>query len=495
MHGFFPHQWQVHLTNWGCDKMVAISETTLANLVSWMNKANLRDLIVATGLVILLKLDSNRWFFNLCDLEIWWMTSKNYRTPLLHYVKLCASSQTPRWIQTGISVRKRSIRVKIGVFLSRGTLKFDRWSWKTIGHLFYATLTFVHHFKDIGEFKTLNSGQNRRFFVQSDLEIWWITLKNKRQPFLCCFKPCASFHSHLWIQTKVTVRKRSIRVKMGDLLSPVTLKFDGWPWKTAGHLFYVAWRFMHHSIATSEFKQKLQPRNAQYGWKSVIFVLCDREILRMTLKNNRAPRLCYFKLCASYHSHWWIQTGVTVRKCPIWIQIVDFLAMWPWNLRDDMGNKRAPLLSNIKLYASFHHHMWIQTGVTVRKRLSWIMTSLTWTFDVWPWPFVWTSLLSLVITPENFVIWWWEHSQKGVTDRQTDRRTDWTIHRAAWSQLKMCFNSYFTEIYFQGRDWQQLIIGFCNGSVPHISAKPLPEQIKTLFTDIYIYMRLSSSIC
>ena len=104
-------------------------------------------------------------------------------------------------------------------------------------------------------------------------------------------------------------------------------------------------------------------------------------------------------------------------------------------------NNRAPLLSIIKLYASFYHHIWIQTGVTVRKRLSWVLTSVTLTFDPWPWPFAWTSLLSLVITPENFMmIRWWEHSQKGVTDRRTDRRTDGrtekTIHRAAWSQLK-----------------------------------------------------------
>ena len=34
------------------------------------NKANLRDLIAATGLVILLKLDSNRRFFSPCDLEV-----------------------------------------------------------------------------------------------------------------------------------------------------------------------------------------------------------------------------------------------------------------------------------------------------------------------------------------------------------------------------------------------------------------------------------------
>ena len=111
--------------------------------------------------------------------------------------------------------------------------------------------------------------------------------------------------------------------------------------------------------------------------------------------------------------------------------------------RVTLKNNRAPLLSIIKLYASFNHHMWIQTRVTVRKRLSWVVTSVTLTFDLWP--FAWTSLLSLVITPENFMmIRWWEHSQKGVTDGQTDRQTDgrtdrqtdWTIHRAAWSQLK-----------------------------------------------------------
>ena len=63
-------------------------------------------------------------------------------------------------------------------------------------------------------------------------------------------------------------------------------------------------------------------------------------------------------------------------------------------------------------------------------------TSVTLTFDLWPRPFAWTSLLSLVITPENFMmIRRWEHSQKGVTDGRTDWRTQ-PIHRAAWSQLK-----------------------------------------------------------
>ena len=123
------------------------------------NKANLRDLIAATGLVILLKLDENRRFFSPRDLEIWWMTSKYYRAPLLHDIKRCASSETLWWIQTWVTVWKCSIRVKFGDFLSRATLKFDGWPWKIIGHLFYVASSFVHHFIAIGEFKLkLQSG-------------------------------------------------------------------------------------------------------------------------------------------------------------------------------------------------------------------------------------------------------------------------------------------------------------------------------------------------
>ena len=77
------------------------------------NKANLRDLIGATGLVILLKFDPNHRFVVPCDLEIWWMALENNRAPLLYYIKLCASFQIHRWIQIGITVRKRSIWVKI----------------------------------------------------------------------------------------------------------------------------------------------------------------------------------------------------------------------------------------------------------------------------------------------------------------------------------------------------------------------------------------------
>ena len=167
----------------------------------------------------------NRQFFVPCDLEIWWMTLENNRAPLLYYIKLSASFEIHRWIETEVTVRKDSIRVKIC-----------------------------------------------DFFVLCDLEIWWMTLENNRAPLLCCFKLCASFHSHQWIRTGATVRKRPIWVKMDDFLSRVTLKFDGWPLKTIGHFFYATSSFLHHFIPIGEFKLELQSGNAQFGSKWTLFL-------------------------------------------------------------------------------------------------------------------------------------------------------------------------------------------------------------------------------
>ena len=66
------------------------------------------------------------------------------------------------------------------------------------------------------------------------------------------------------------VRKRPIWVKIGDVLSRVTLKFDGWPWKTIGHLFFAVSSFVQHFIAIVEFKLELQSGNAQFESNSTI---------------------------------------------------------------------------------------------------------------------------------------------------------------------------------------------------------------------------------
>ena len=82
--------------------------------------------------------------------------------------------------------------------------------------------------------------------------------------------------------------------------------------------------FVRHFKAIGEFKLELQSGNAKIESKWVIFSPCDVKIWQMTLKNNRAPLLCYLKLCVSFHSHLSIQSGVTVRKRQIWVKIGDF---------------------------------------------------------------------------------------------------------------------------------------------------------------------------
>ena len=153
------------------------------------------------------------------------------------------------------------------------TLKCDGWPWKTIGHLFYTTSSFVHHFKSIDEFKLeLQSGNAQfgskpAFFVPCYLEIWQMTSKNNRAPLLCCFKLCVSFHSHQWIQTGVTVRKRPILVKIDDFFSRVTLKFNGWPSKAIGHLFYATSTFVHHFIPIGSVAVNYRYRRYKSIWK------------------------------------------------------------------------------------------------------------------------------------------------------------------------------------------------------------------------------------
>ena len=105
--------------------------------------------------------------------------------------------------------------------------------------------------------ETPNSGQSRRFFCP--VRHW--NLKDMGDALLCYFMLFTSLHSHLWIQTGVTVQKGPIWVTIGDFLSCVTLKFDGWLWKTTGHLFYATLSFLHHSIGV--FKLELRSGNAQ----------------------------------------------------------------------------------------------------------------------------------------------------------------------------------------------------------------------------------------
>ena len=166
--------------------------------------------------------------------------------------------------------------------------------------------------------ETLNSDQNRRFFCLA----WpWNLMdyleKQEGTSSILCRALCIiskPWKNSNWSYSPEKLNSRQNRY----FLSCVTLKFDGWPWKTIGHLRYAASSLVHHFIIISEFnKVELQSGNAQLG---DFIAPRDLEIWHMTVKNNRAPLLWHFKLCASFGSHWWIQAGVTVRKCLIWVK-------------------------------------------------------------------------------------------------------------------------------------------------------------------------------
>ena len=206
-------------------------------------------------------------------------------------------------------------------------------------------------------------------------------------------------------------------IQFVDFSARVTLKYDGWPQKTIGHLFYTISSFVHHFKSICEV--------AQLGSKLMIFCLAWHWNFTEDLENNRAPLLYYIKLWASFQSHGWIQNGESQSRNA---QFGSKSYFYPCDLeiwRMTLKNKRASLLSYIKRSAPLHCHMWNQTWVTVRKRLSGVMTSVTLTVDLWPWPFASTSRLSMVISLEDFLMTRREeHCQKRVKDGQTDGRVD-----------------------------------------------------------------------
>ena len=79
-------------------------------------------------------------------------------------------------------------------------------------------------------------------------------------------------------------------------------------------------------------------------------------------------------------------------------------------------------------------------------------------FELWPLTLTFRMDISFVHVNNSWkfhddtmmgMIRWWEHSEKcgRQTDGQTDRQMDWTIHRAAWLQLKILSGHLTNKIY------------------------------------------------
>ena len=158
--------------------------------------------------------------------------------------------------------------------------------------------------------------------------------------------------------------------------------------------------FVHHFVAIGKFRLELLSGNSQFGSKSVIF------LFRVTWKFDNRPLKTIGQIF--YATSSFVHNFIAICEFKLELQsrnsLIGFWPLWTW-----------PLTSDLKTFA-------------------------------------WTLLLSLVITPENFMIRSWEHSKKVVTDGQTDRRTyrrtyrrtNWSVLRA-WLQLKSVY-TITTEI-------------------------------------------------
>ena len=148
----------------------------------------------------------------------------------------------------------------------------------------------------------------------------------------------------------------------------------------------------------------------------------------MTSKKNRVLLLYHVKVFPSFCSHLLIHTGVITWKCSIWVKIINFASHvnlkfdgWPRETIKHLFYATASIVNHFVAICGFK--LELQFGNTqIGGKFG--LTSVTFTFDLWPRPFAWTSFLSMTITFENFMmIWSWEeHCAKG--DRQTDGQTD-----------------------------------------------------------------------
>ena len=111
-------------------------------------------------------------------------------------------------------------------------------------------------------------------------------------------------------------------------LEAATLQFDGWPWKTIGHLFYATSSFVHHFIPIGEFKFELQSGNTQFGSKSTIFwAVWPRKFMDDPPKQHLFVPIGEFKLK--------LQSG-NAQSGSNWMI---FRAVRPWNLMDDLAKQ------------------------------------------------------------------------------------------------------------------------------------------------------------
>ena len=109
------------------------------------------------------------------------------------------------------------------------TLNFDGWPSKTIGHLFYASSSFVYHFVDISEFKLELQSGNIQFRSKLAIfcPVWPWNLTDDQKTIAKLFYGTSSFVYHFGTICEFKLESRSRNAEIGSkfVLTSVTLTF------------------------------------------------------------------------------------------------------------------------------------------------------------------------------------------------------------------------------------------------------------------------------
>ena len=150
------------------------------------------------------------------------------------------------------------------------TLKFDGWP-PLLGYTKVGVLFQSHQWIQT-RVKILKYSIQVNIFIVCPVWPWNLThdLANDGAPLLCYFKLCASFV--VIHQFKLQLQARNAKFGWKSAIFVLCdLEIYWWHWKTIGYLFYATSSFVHHFIATCESKLELRSGNAQFVSKSAIF--------------------------------------------------------------------------------------------------------------------------------------------------------------------------------------------------------------------------------
>ena len=111
---------------------------------------------------------------NCISLWIWITITEYHQISNIRCTKSAPTDIAP--ITSELQTGNAQFGSKLVIFLSHVTLEFDRWPWKTIGHLFYAASSFVHHLIAIVELKLELQSGNTKFGSKSTTFFSRVTL-------------------------------------------------------------------------------------------------------------------------------------------------------------------------------------------------------------------------------------------------------------------------------------------------------------------------------